>query len=135
MTRNTHILKLLLKLPPAIKYEGYDFALQVWNEGVNNYVGYRLTGIHSNKKDKKEAFKMGFWHTKKVTIDSVHSDYFRKVLIFCNNDKELFWSLETLYNSLISDNIIVPVETDYTDISIKKVDIGKIPMLYPLLMY
>lgn len=84
------ILNLINQLPNTINFEGYTFTLKV----MGDYVGYYLTHCHSNKKYKKEAFKMGMWWEKKVTMNTVGSNYLFKVLLFDDSN-------ETFYEGLL----------------------------------
>jgi hypothetical protein len=116
-THSATVLSLLFTLPHVIKYEGFIFTLQVWSEQSNMYVGYKLQGVQSKEKDKLKAFQMGFWHVNKVSLDSVNSDFLRKVLIDKLCDTELYWALDELYSSLLKDRILVQTDTLGDEIS------------------
>jgi hypothetical protein len=60
-----------------------------------------LTGCHSKKRDKRQAFKNGVWTDKNVSkhLSSVGSDYFIKVLMW--TDEDLGKALTKLQHELI----------------------------------
>lgn len=78
------MLKELSKLPPKLHYVGYIFSLRAHTDrrGVT-WLGYFLTGIVTQKKDKKNAFKNGVWIEKnRVVVSSQGSNYLFKTIVF-----------------------------------------------------
>lgn len=100
-----NILKLHKSLPPLLPpYMGYIFQLQVRGD----FVGYWLFMCVSKNRKKKEAFKQGYWiEEKRVVVDSVGSDYLFKAFIFNETDKDYYYALESLYNLLLKERIII----------------------------
>lgn len=88
-------------------YMGYIFQLQVRGD----FVGYWLFMCVSKNRKKKEAFKQGYWiEEKRVVVDSVGRDFLFKAVIFNETDKDYYYALQSLYNLLTKEGIIIESE-------------------------
>lgn len=113
------ILEHLFQLPPTINYVGFTFSLQIRKDRFDNFfLGYYLTGHHSKKKYKKQAFQLGIWSEReRVVVSSVESDYLFKVLIL-----DELRAIGTLANLLKNNGVPVrefeenTIETEFSEI-------------------
>ena len=100
------IIKLLQQLPERIHYAGYRFTLSFERE--NGFIGYFLSECFSKNRDKREAFKLGFWYEKKsrLRLSSCESNYLFKIPLNSDDDLELFFTLDYFIEYLTKQGFI-----------------------------
>ncbi len=90
-------------LPRTIKHCGYVFQLEMRSYRGIQYVGYFVAQCESKRKDKKNAFKLGFWVEKdpKRHTSSHGTPIFTGIPLMGYSDDELLRSLTALHRNLI----------------------------------
>ncbi len=105
------LTRLFLLLPPAIDYAGYHFHLR-FTEHLHYGLGlaYVLTGCHSKKKYKREAFREGYWEDRAAQrqISTMFSNYLFFEPLFDTSELSLRQALEQLRARLTEYQLIQP---------------------------
>jgi hypothetical protein len=103
--------ELFMLLPPRIDYAGFNFHLQFTEHrqfGIG--LGYVLTGCHSRKKYKREAWKQGFWEDRVVNrqISTMFSNYLFFEPLFDTSEICLQQALNTLRERMLEYRLLPP---------------------------
>jgi hypothetical protein len=103
--------ELFMLLPPHIDYAGFAFHLQFTEHrqfGIG--IGYVLTGCHSRKKYKRQAWKDGYWEDKSVNrqISTMFSNYLFFEPLYDNSDRCLHEALQTLRIRMTEYKLLQP---------------------------
>lgn len=103
------VAEQFILLPPRIDYAGFTFTLQFTEHkqyGVG--IGYVLTGCHSRKKYKREAWKEGYWEDHAVSrqISTMFSNYLFYEPLFDTSDNCLIAALSTLRQRMTESQLL-----------------------------
>ena len=96
-------------LPPRIDYAGFTFHLQ-FTEHRQYGIGlaYVLTGCHSNKRYKRQAWKDGYWEDRAAPrqISTMFSNYLFYEPLFDRSEACLQQALSALHERMQLANIL-----------------------------
>ena len=120
-------------LPECLPYEGYTFRLLL----RGYFVGYYLTGCHSRKKYKREAFKQGYWIERRkgdlfkpgrCPMPSEGSNFLILRPLFDDDDDSLLQALQELLSELKQNGFpIATSETHTEETEFTEIDLHHIP--------
>jgi hypothetical protein len=98
-------------LPPRIDYAGFTFHLQ-FTEHRQYGIGlaYVLTGCHSNKRYKRQAWKDGYWEDRAAPrqISTMFSNYLFYEPLFDRSDACLQQALSALHERMQQAAMLPP---------------------------
>jgi hypothetical protein len=105
------LAELFLLLPPWIDYAGFTFHLE-FTEHREHGIGlaFVLSGCHSRKNYKRQAFKLGYWEDRAEhrQLSTMYSNYLFFEPLFDSSDTSLRDCLIALHHRLTEYRLVQP---------------------------
>lgn len=96
------IVEELLELPPWLTFEGVEFHLELFSDGPELRLCYKIASVDANSPHKAEYDQFGYWLNKLIDPVNPPAQGFLMLYESIQNDADLVWAARSMWYWLTS---------------------------------